>query len=167
MKKFVNDPQQFVPEMLEGIALANPDTLEYVPEYNLIMRKGFPHEDGLTRRPNRCRPRRPGFPRSRLRRARLGSAPPRRLPAIGNAHGQYHGAPVLDHQRVSDLVEATGVPMALHGGTGLSEEQFKDLIRWQGRSPVTRTTGRRARPPSSSPSSPTCSSQSRRRSSPW
>ncbi len=49
-------------------------------------------------------------------------------PAIGNAHGQYHGAPVLDHQRVSDLVEATGVPMALHGGTGLSEEQFKDLI---------------------------------------
>ena len=49
-------------------------------------------------------------------------------PAIGNAHGQYASAPVLDHQRVSDLVEATGVPMALHGGTGLSAEQFKDLI---------------------------------------
>ncbi len=49
-------------------------------------------------------------------------------PAIGNAHGQYKSAPVLDHQRVSDLVEATGVPMALHGGTGLSEEQFKDLV---------------------------------------
>ena len=31
MKKFVNDPKQFVPEMLEGIALANPDTLTYVP----------------------------------------------------------------------------------------------------------------------------------------
>jgi fructose-bisphosphate aldolase class II len=29
---------------------------------------------------------------------------------------------------VSDLVEATGVPMALHGGTGLSDEQFTDLI---------------------------------------
>ena len=28
MKKFVNDPQQFVPEMLKGIALANPDTLQ-------------------------------------------------------------------------------------------------------------------------------------------
>ena len=27
MKKFVNDPRQFVPEMLKGIALANPDTL--------------------------------------------------------------------------------------------------------------------------------------------
>ena len=49
-------------------------------------------------------------------------------PAIGNAHGQYTAAPVLDHQRVTDLVEATGVPMALHGGTGLSPEQFKDLI---------------------------------------
>ena len=49
-------------------------------------------------------------------------------PAIGNAHGQYTSAPVLDHQRVTDLVEATGVPMALHGGTGLSSEQFQDLI---------------------------------------
>src|SRR3954465_5406096 len=49
-------------------------------------------------------------------------------PAIGNAHGQYTATPVLDHQRVTDLVEATGVPMALHGGTGLSDEQFTDLI---------------------------------------
>ena len=49
-------------------------------------------------------------------------------PAIGNAHGQYTSPPVLDHQRVTDLVEATGVPMALHGGTGLSPEQFQDLI---------------------------------------
>ena len=49
-------------------------------------------------------------------------------PAIGNAHGQYSSAPVLDHQRVTDLVEATGIPMALHGGTGLSKEQFQDLI---------------------------------------
>lgn len=49
-------------------------------------------------------------------------------PAIGNAHGQYKSAPVLDHQRVSDLVDATGIPMALHGGTGLSDDQFTDLI---------------------------------------
>ena len=49
-------------------------------------------------------------------------------PAIGNAHGQYKKAPVLDAQRVSDLVAATGIPMALHGGTGLSDEQFTDLI---------------------------------------
>jgi len=49
-------------------------------------------------------------------------------PAIGNAHGRYSAAPVLDHQRVTDLVEATGIPMALHGGTGLAAEQFQDLI---------------------------------------
>jgi fructose-bisphosphate aldolase class II len=49
-------------------------------------------------------------------------------PAIGNAHGQYKRAPTLDGGRVSDLVAATGVPMALHGGTGLADEQFTDLI---------------------------------------
>jgi len=42
VKKFVNDPRQFVPEMLKGIALANPDTLRYVPDYNLIMRADAP-----------------------------------------------------------------------------------------------------------------------------
>ena len=35
---------------------------------------------------------------------------------------------MLDAQRVSDLVAATGMPMALHGGTGLSADQFRDLI---------------------------------------
>jgi fructose-bisphosphate aldolase, class II len=49
-------------------------------------------------------------------------------PAIGNAHGMYTARPTLDHQRISDLVEATGIPMALHGGTGLSADQFGDLI---------------------------------------
>jgi dihydroxyacetone kinase-like protein len=48
VKKFVNDPKQFVPEMLEGIALANPDTLTYVPEYNLIMRSDAPREDKVS-----------------------------------------------------------------------------------------------------------------------
>jgi len=49
-------------------------------------------------------------------------------PAIGNAHGTYKSAPTLDSQRVSDIVEATGKPVALHGGTGMSPEQFSDLI---------------------------------------
>jgi dihydroxyacetone kinase-like protein len=48
MKKLVNDPKQFVPEMLEGIALANPDTLKYVPAYNLIMRTDAPREDKVS-----------------------------------------------------------------------------------------------------------------------
>jgi ketose-bisphosphate aldolase len=49
-------------------------------------------------------------------------------PAIGNAHGTYKTAPKLDAQRVTDIVKATGVPVALHGGTGMSPEQFSDLI---------------------------------------
>lgn len=48
MKKFVNDPKQFVPEMLKGIALANPDTIKYVPEYNLIMRADAPNNDKVS-----------------------------------------------------------------------------------------------------------------------
>ena len=43
MKKFVNDPKQFVPEMLKGIALANPGKIKYVPEFNLIMRSDAPN----------------------------------------------------------------------------------------------------------------------------
>ena len=48
MKKFVNDPRNFVPEMLQGIALANPDTLRYVPEYNLIMRADAPRDNKVS-----------------------------------------------------------------------------------------------------------------------
>jgi phosphoenolpyruvate---glycerone phosphotransferase subunit DhaK len=48
MKKFVNDPLNFVPEMLKGIALANPDTIKYVPEYNLIARADAPRDDKVT-----------------------------------------------------------------------------------------------------------------------
>jgi ketose-bisphosphate aldolase len=49
-------------------------------------------------------------------------------PAIGNAHGMYKTTPKLDSQRVSDIVAATGVPVALHGGTGMTADQFSDLI---------------------------------------
>jgi ketose-bisphosphate aldolase len=49
-------------------------------------------------------------------------------PAIGNAHGVYAATPDLDGQRVSDIVAAVGIPIALHGGTGLSDAQFSDLI---------------------------------------
>jgi phosphoenolpyruvate---glycerone phosphotransferase subunit DhaK len=48
VKKFVNDPRNFVPEMLQGIALANPETLRYVPEYNLIMRADAPRDNKVS-----------------------------------------------------------------------------------------------------------------------
>ncbi len=49
-------------------------------------------------------------------------------PAIGNAHGVYHSEPKLDAQRVSDIVAAQPIPIALHGGTGMTDAQFTDLI---------------------------------------
>jgi len=48
VKKFVNDPKDYVSEMLKGIALANPDTLRYVPKCNLIMRADAPRQDKVT-----------------------------------------------------------------------------------------------------------------------
>jgi ketose-bisphosphate aldolase len=50
-------------------------------------------------------------------------------PAIGNAHGVYHAEPKLDAQRVSDIVAAVPIPIALHGGTGMTDAQFTDLIQ--------------------------------------
>lgn len=49
-------------------------------------------------------------------------------PAIGNAHGVYKSEPKLDAQRISDIVAAQPVPIALHGGTGMTDAQFSDLI---------------------------------------
>jgi fructose-bisphosphate aldolase class II len=49
-------------------------------------------------------------------------------PAIGNAHGVYSRTPKLDAQRVTDITTAIPIPIALHGGTGLTKEQFQDLI---------------------------------------
>lgn len=44
MKKFVNDPSLFVREMLEGLALANPDTLRWKPDHNIIHRADAPSD---------------------------------------------------------------------------------------------------------------------------
>jgi fructose-bisphosphate aldolase class II len=49
-------------------------------------------------------------------------------PAIGNAHGLYQSTPSLDSERVTAIVEQAPVPIALHGGTGMSQAQFDDLI---------------------------------------
>ncbi|AQT79839.1 ketose-bisphosphate aldolase [Mycolicibacterium litorale] len=49
-------------------------------------------------------------------------------PAIGNAHGVYRQQPVLDFARVEDIVGKAGVPVALHGGSGLTDTDFARLI---------------------------------------
>jgi fructose-bisphosphate aldolase class II len=49
-------------------------------------------------------------------------------PAIGTAHGLYKAEPRLMPERVTELVAQHPIPMVLHGGTGLTEAQFDDLI---------------------------------------
>ncbi|HEX6998109.1 MAG TPA: dihydroxyacetone kinase subunit DhaK [Gammaproteobacteria bacterium] len=48
MKKFVNDPANFVAEMLEGVYLANPQMLRYVPQFNIIHRADRPANDKVS-----------------------------------------------------------------------------------------------------------------------
>jgi ketose-bisphosphate aldolase len=50
-------------------------------------------------------------------------------PAIGTAHGVYKTEPKINFQRVADIVAAEPVPIVLHGGTGLKNEVFLELIR--------------------------------------
>jgi ketose-bisphosphate aldolase len=49
-------------------------------------------------------------------------------PAIGTAHGIYKGVPKIAYDRLAMISEITDIPLALHGGTGLSEDVFKRCI---------------------------------------
>ncbi|NJM07366.1 class II fructose-bisphosphate aldolase [Candidatus Gracilibacteria bacterium] len=49
-------------------------------------------------------------------------------PAIGTAHGVYTSAPTINYARVAEIVAAQPLPIVLHGGTGLSDTQFQQLI---------------------------------------
>lgn len=49
--------------------------------------------------------------------------------AIGTAHGFYHGTPVLDKERVSEVKELVSVPLVLHGASGLSEEDVRECVK--------------------------------------
>jgi len=48
MKKFVNAPQDFVSEMMEGLVLANPTKLKWKKEYNIIYRADMPSDDKVS-----------------------------------------------------------------------------------------------------------------------
>ncbi len=48
--------------------------------------------------------------------------------SIGTAHGAYKSAPKLDFNRLSELSEALSVPLVLHGGSGLTDDDFKTSI---------------------------------------
>jgi ketose-bisphosphate aldolase len=49
-------------------------------------------------------------------------------PAVGTAHGVYRGKPKIAYDRIEEISARTGIPLALHGGTGLSDEVFRECI---------------------------------------
>ena len=49
--------------------------------------------------------------------------------AVGNAHGDYKFPPKLDFARISEIAEKTALPLVLHGGSGLSDDDFQKAIQ--------------------------------------
>jgi len=50
-------------------------------------------------------------------------------PSVGNLHGMLKsGNPELDIDRISAIADAAGVPLVLHGGSGVSDSDFKLAI---------------------------------------
>lgn len=50
-------------------------------------------------------------------------------PSFGTAHGIYKAKPVLDLERVRVISEKTGLPLVMHGGSGVSPEDYRAGIR--------------------------------------
>ncbi len=49
--------------------------------------------------------------------------------AVGNAHGDYAFPPQLDFGRIREISEKTNLPLVLHGGSGLSDDDFRKAVR--------------------------------------
>ncbi|RNB87175.1 ketose-bisphosphate aldolase [Brevibacillus fluminis] len=49
-------------------------------------------------------------------------------PAIGTAHGMYKGEPRIDFTRIGEIAVRVGVPLVLHGGSGIPLEQVKRAV---------------------------------------
>ena len=125
MKKFVNDPRQFVPEMLEGIHLASDGRLKYEPKYNLIYRADMPqankvsiiqgsgsgHEPAHTMIVGKGHAGR-GLPRRRLRRT-------------------AGGVRLRDHQ-AAELAEGSAPLVNNYTGDRLAFEQGREMCEADG-----------------------------------
>ena len=48
--------------------------------------------------------------------------------AVGNAHGDYKFPPKLDFERIQTISERTGLPLVLHGGSGLADSDFRTAV---------------------------------------
>ncbi|KIL41954.1 tagatose-bisphosphate aldolase [Gordoniibacillus kamchatkensis] len=53
---------------------------------------------------------------------------PTLAPAVGTAHGIYKGDPNIDFERIRSIAAAVSVPLVLHGGSGIPEEQVKRCV---------------------------------------
>jgi fructose-bisphosphate aldolase class II len=49
--------------------------------------------------------------------------------AVGNAHGDYKFPPKLDFERIRTISEKTGIPLVLHGGSGLADDDFRTAVK--------------------------------------
>ena len=49
--------------------------------------------------------------------------------AVGNAHGDYKFPPKLDFERIETIARRTGLPLVLHGGSGLSDTDFRTAVQ--------------------------------------
>ncbi len=48
--------------------------------------------------------------------------------AVGNAHGDYAFPPKLDFERIRQISTETNLPLVLHGGSGLSDDDFRTAV---------------------------------------
>ncbi len=49
--------------------------------------------------------------------------------AVGNAHGAYKLPPKLDFERIRTIADTVKVPLVLHGGSGLTDNDFRRAIQ--------------------------------------
>lgn len=48
--------------------------------------------------------------------------------SIGTAHGFYTEAPKIDFRRIEEIHRKTGLPLVMHGGSGVSDEDYHKAI---------------------------------------
>lgn len=48
---------------------------------------------------------------------------------VGTAHGRYKKAPKLDIERIANIKKATGIPLVLHGGSGIPDDQIIEAVK--------------------------------------
>ena len=48
---------------------------------------------------------------------------------VGNAHGLYHGTPHLEFERLREIYQKVGIPLVLHGASGIDQKQIQKAVK--------------------------------------